>query len=293
MKRVWLLAFTALLTTTSTARAFCRSTTAKPTREELESGACVKRGVPTFWRERTLSYSFQSELGSSDMSAARVQDVFRRAFAAWHRTECDGEPFVVTASVSDATEKTASHVLGRDNVNAIMFQTARRWEELDYDPVAFALTTSWYEPDTGEIFGSDMELNEGRGPYTECPDEGCDATARLTDLANVVTHEAGHFLGLSHSGDFDATMFYRAEPGQVDKRELGADDLRGLCEIQEEDHAIEPTTLAPGPDPGCSVAPHAHCEPGWLMLVAFSLAARFGARRRSRDSLRLRTPPAP
>jgi len=293
MRRAWLLAFAALLTTTSTARAFCRTTTAKPTREELASGACVTRGVPTFWRERVLSYSFQSGLGSRDMSAGRVHDVFRRAFAAWHRTECDGEPFVVTAAAGDAAEKTASHTPGRDNVNAIMFQTAQRWEELDYDPMAFALTTSWYEPDTGEIFGADMEINEGRGPYTECPDGGCDRAARLTDLANVVTHEAGHFLGLSHSDDFDATMYHRAEPGQIDKRDLGADDLEGLCEIQEEEHATVPTKLAPGPDPGCSVATHAHHEPSWLMLVVFALTARFGARRRSRDSLRLRTPPAP
>jgi hypothetical protein len=49
------------------------------------------------------------------------------------------------------------------------------------------------------------------------------------DLLAIVTHEAGHFLGLDHSPEPDATMYYAYNPPSTDARTLSEDDTRALC----------------------------------------------------------------
>jgi MYXO-CTERM domain-containing protein len=51
------------------------------------------------------------------------------------------------------------------------------------------------------------------------------------DLLSVITHEAGHFLGLAHATDSKATMFASYKPGTSSLRTLAADDIAGICEI--------------------------------------------------------------
>ena len=49
------------------------------------------------------------------------------------------------------------------------------------------------------------------------------------DLENVFAHELGHYLGLAHSTEAEATMFASAVAGETLKRDLAADDVEGLC----------------------------------------------------------------
>jgi MYXO-CTERM domain-containing protein len=56
----------------------------------------------------------------------------------------------------------------------------------------------------------------------------------VSDLANVVTHEAGHFLGLGHSEIPGTTMSTTAFLGDTDKRTLEADDRAGVCAVYGE-----------------------------------------------------------
>ena len=122
-----------------------------------------------------------------------------------------------------------------------------------------ALTTVSYVASTGEIVDADMELNAwgGSGPsppgyYFTCvdgtvcdprfpPQTGCVST----DVQDVVTHEAGHVLGLAHSPDPTATMFASAPLSEISKRTLAPDDVSGICSIYP---AGLPTNT--GPQPG-------------------------------------------
>src|SRR5262249_15492160 len=49
------------------------------------------------------------------------------------------------------------------------------------------------------------------------------------DLLSVLTHEAGHFLGLAHSADADATMFSEYKMGSTGLRDLSPDDVKAIC----------------------------------------------------------------
>ena len=75
-----------------------------------------------------------------------------------------------------------------------------------------------------------MEVNEERGPFGVCPETGCE-DMRTVDLENVLTHEFGHYLGLAHTTDPEATMFASAVAGEILKRDLGSDDIAGICAV--------------------------------------------------------------
>jgi hypothetical protein len=51
------------------------------------------------------------------------------------------------------------------------------------------------------------------------------------DLASIVTHEAGHFLGLAHATLPGATMYASAKPATTTLRTLAQDDIEGICTI--------------------------------------------------------------
>jgi len=76
----------------------------------------------------------------------------------------------------------------------------------------------------GEIVDADMIFNPAFTFSTPTHNGGPGSF----DLRSVVTHEAGHFLGLSHSGTLDATMFFVLQPRQ-DAASLEDDDRAAIA----------------------------------------------------------------
>lgn len=208
--------------------------------------------------------------------------------------------------------------VGRDKINLIKFRDAS-WcrpavgddPPRCYSPAAAGLTTAVYVDDAdsardGAIVDADVELN---GVDFAISVEGVTlgTASCLSDLANTLTHELGHLLGLEHpcraaadparvDGDgnpvpscsttsdpaiTDATMYNFQDCGETKKATLSPDDVAAICAIYPQ--AEDPGTCEHvGDEAGCCSASGAPPLPVFVLgLATFGLLA---LRRRPRKN---------
>lgn len=174
---------------------------------------------------------------------------------------------------------------------------------------SLAITTVHFVVSTGEIVDADMELrgwdgeDTSSGFYFTCTPAGspCEsaemyaATASCVayDVANTITHEAGHVLGLDHvcistyAAPHDAcgslsedTMAPNATVGDTNKRTLEADDSDGVCTIYPAGQATV-TSKAASVEGGCAGG-----EGGGLSLLGLLLLLARRSARSARNIMR-------
>jgi hypothetical protein len=218
--------------------------------------------------------------------------VFQQAFATWMNADCgDDTPrlSVVELDPVDCTQH--EYNKERGNANAILYQDGT-WP-YEGSGNTLALTTVSYDIDTGEIYDADMELNSAQVNFTT-GDTGVDF-----DLLSIATHEAGHFLGLSHSQYSDATMFAAYQQHDTSLRDLSADDVAGICAIYPPGppvgddcdttprHGFSPLCGADQPDPStcCTVAPGSATGQAPAAITAIALGALVLGGRKARRRL--------
>lgn len=295
------LVFAAALLASGTASAFCRTTTCDPNKPEdaceVDAQNCVVSGIPLAWASSCVTVGVH-DLGSprNGFSVDDVLPVVEEAFAVWQRASCDGGRPSIEVNMLGPIECGVSEYNSRvGNANIVLF----REDEWPYAGAANAigLTTTRFDTKTGELWDADIELN------------GLAATLSIgdpiqgDDLLSVLTHEAGHFLGLSHSLKGEATMKSVYDPTRDgdEFRSLSSDDVAGICAIYPPDrqaatsscenrHGFSGQCRADQPEPedssGCSlntrvgVARGAAVSPLTLLGVVVGLAGLRLARRR-------------
>ncbi|HVU03926.1 MAG TPA: matrixin family metalloprotease [Polyangiaceae bacterium] len=279
---------------TARAHAFCRTTTCDPKVEHCnkDSDGCVIEGKPLIWREHCISFATQKD-GSKQVPYAVADGVFRAAFMQWAQANCGGEhPSFEVWDVGpvECNEPEFNDFL--PNANVWMFRDDS-WPYHD-DTQTLALTTVLFERGSGVILDADVEVNSHAMQITT------GTTDVKRDLQSIATHEAGHFLGLSHTLVKGATMQAQYTQGDLNYRSLSEDDRKAICDAYPPNrvtpicskptpaHGFSPYCFggdsAPKPPQGCSVDSRggAGREPGAAFLVALSLAAF--RRRRKRVS---------
>jgi|SRR5580692_11592726 MYXO-CTERM domain-containing protein len=220
------------------ASAFCRTTTSRiPADYDPSISGCYRPegSHPLFWRNACVGYDIQQSASkqiSYDDAAAEIALAFTRWTSATCATQSHGVGRT-SIDVRDLGPVVCGEVqydnYGGPNQHVIIF----RDDEWPYDDTSntLALTTVTYDPDTGEIYDADMEINTFQYKLSitpEVPQGGYDFLA-------IVTHEAGHFLGMAHATDTHATMYAHYTPGSEAMRLLTEDDIDGICTIYEPD----------------------------------------------------------
>lgn len=284
------------------ALAFCRTTTCDPNdaseRCEIDAKGCVTSGFPLAWRSSCVAVGVQ-KLGSPirGFSYDDVAGVVEQAFGTWMNAKCGASHPSIHVEMAGPIECGLSEYNSKvGNANIVLF----REDEWPYAGAANAigLTTTRFDLKTGDLWDADIELN------------GVDAQLSIGDpitgydLLSVLTHESGHFLGLSHSPDPTATMKAIYDPARDGDmfRSLARDDIDGICAIYPPDrkpstdscenrHGFSEQCGADQPEPneskGCSLntrGAFGSAPPGthaaWLFLAAAVARARLARRRR-------------
>jgi MYXO-CTERM domain-containing protein len=241
-------------------------------------------GIPLFWPAPCVGFSLQ-ETASAQVGYAEAEAIFEQAFATWMAADCGGgaTPRIKISNAGPVACDQHEYNQDKGNANIIVFRDSG-WPHPGSEHT-LALTTVTYNLDTGEIYDADMELNSAEHDFTTGD------TGVVFDLASIATHEAGHFLGLSHTPDTEATMYFGYDMGSTTLRDLNADDVAGICAAYPpgEIAACDPTPRhgfsglcaedQGEEDEGCSVAAAGGAGGGWLG-AALALAALGAARRR-------------
>ncbi|XXY15132.1 matrixin family metalloprotease [Sorangium sp. So ce216] len=295
----------AVLASAQQALAYCRSNTCKDATLCLQDDQPVGLCKPLRWTGDCIGFAIQEDT-SSEVSYQETSDLLDAAFGAWQQAPCGaGTPGIrvqnlgpvscgaVELNARDGKTRVVDGLVP-GNANVVVFRDMDWLAAAGHSSEMLALTTVQFDKKTGDLWGADMEINTHLYEMSV----GDDSAAPREDLLAIVTHEAGHFLGLDHTmAGPEATMHYRYD--RVDPmnfRTLHEDDIAGICQMYPPRdlsasacNPIPPhgfsAECAADQQIGCSAAPPAGGGPGRsapLAAAAIGAAAWLRARCRGR-----------
>ena len=218
------------------AQAFCLTHGCSDKKQvcEYDDNGCLQTGPLLHWASSCVSFDVQragSPLRGISYDEAHADIV--SGFQQWLSADCGfGQNPSITISDYGAVDcHNAEYNQDSPNANILMF----RDDDWPYENAidTLALTTLIFNADSGEIYDADVEVNTFQSPAPPEPTVAWvtngDARDGAIDFSSVITHEIGHFLGLSHSSAFGATMQPSYRAGDTSLASLEQDDVEGIC----------------------------------------------------------------
>ncbi len=248
---------------------------------ESDTNGCLTElsGPLLHWASACVSFDVQKD-GSAkrgiEYEVARAS--IHHAFREWLNADCgDGQgPAIRIEDYGPVECRKAEYNQQAGNANIVMFRDDMWPYQNTIDTLA--LTTLIFNAETGEIYDADVEVNT----YESIMSIGRDTRTSI-DFNSVITHELGHFLGLSHSNVEHSTMLPSYEPGNLEMASIEQDDVDGVCaalppgrstkaDSCEPRHGFSPECAVE--ESGCQLAPGHHRGLGLgsslLLLAGFS-----------------------
>jgi hypothetical protein len=199
-----------------------------------------------FWSNLCVGYSLQRD-ASKYATLDQATQLAAQAFQAWSQVKCaDGRAPSIFAQNNGPAECTAvQYNANQRNQHLIVFRD-EAWPHTDQSNT-LGYTRLRVGLETGRIYDADMEINSS--DYVLVVDRA--PIGNEFDLASIMTHEAGHFLGLAHSADPNAIMFTHYHVGSTVPTQ---DDIDGICTMYPPD-GTRKTSDGPLVGASCDAAP--------------------------------------
>lgn len=238
-----LLVATVSLFASRSALAYCRTHTCDNTAShtcQTDAEGCITEGTAIAWKSSCVGFAV-NDLGTAQLDFTQTKNVIVKSFTQWNDVTCPGggKASFSFSAMADVPCHRSSYDKKGPNVNVVLFQDSD-WTYKGIDGT-LAKTAVTFDHDTGEILDADIEVNAAFNALTITDDP---AKVKY-DLESIITHEAGHFLGLAHSSDSSAVMFATYNPGEMSLRKLTPDDVAGICDA-----------YPPGRAAACDTTPH-------------------------------------
>ncbi|MCB9788397.1 MAG: matrixin family metalloprotease [Deltaproteobacteria bacterium] len=236
---------------------------------------------PMRWFRDTVEVRV-STVEPAELPWFKMRDRVEQAFATWAEVPDCRVPRIEVVGTTKAQTITTPQSLDDEPDNVVVFiKSANKWAALPGAlPGTIALTFISHVPSTGEIIDADIAFNDAAFKFT------VDDEAELgVDLLSAITHESGHFLGLGHSDDPEASMYADYGTKGSDRlaaRTLAPDDIEGVCALYEgapwepqggDGTEEQPIVSAPAAQ-GCAGGSPAESMPWWLGALVLLVLAR-------------------
>lgn len=202
-------------------------------------------GRPLFWPKAAMPVPYVIPVaGTPDVPGSEEFAAIQASFNAWQEAT-RGE---ITFLYAGTTPLPAA---SNDGLNTACYWVQWDWALLSggFGHNVIALTFVFWDETTGEILEADILCNDEFFQWGVAGEPG------KMDVQNVMTHEVGHFLGLSEEPSVpEATMFPTIGLAETHKRILSQDDILGARTIYP-NAAVSFTTrlydvvLSRAPDP--------------------------------------------
>jgi|GEM_PF-1781175 hypothetical protein len=182
------------------------------------SGFTVIQDAPTQtpirWPTTSVTFVVQED-GSDDVADGSDVTAVVDALEAWNLPGCSDFTYVNGGT-------SPSRAIAQDGINRITFLESN-WPGGANGAGAFTVRYRNTAVSPSVWSEADIRINgEGYSWSTN-------GTVNTIDVQSVVVHELGHALGLAHSANAQATMYFVTSRGFTSNRTLHPDDVAGLC----------------------------------------------------------------
>ncbi|MCK6548037.1 matrixin family metalloprotease [Myxococcota bacterium] len=196
------------------------------------------------WNQRCIPYWIDRR--GTLFSGMERQQLVAQSFRVWSGNACTDLEFLFVGFTDQGAAFDPNNPGSNENVVVSIEDPAGLAEFPTQGLLAITLTS--YSTQTGEIFDADILMNAVDFDFDDVTDtRACMLGRRAYDLRNTLIHEMGHLIGFDHPpAETESTMYASAEPCEIKKRDLNAEDLRGICTIYPKDQPV--TTCQPPAD---------------------------------------------
>jgi hypothetical protein len=197
-------------------------------------------GVALKWDVASMPVKYY--VNPAGFPSSAVIDSAKAAFTTWNNAGSK-------ASSQYAGTTTNNTITSNDQTNIVIWigpDFTGDKSNIDLTDTTLAMCRYSFYSNNGEIVDADIYFNGINHTWAT------DGSPDKYDVQNVLTHEIGHFWGLSDLYD-DASkncpMYGYASAGEISKRILNADDIAGIRAIYGTSSSATPVPTTPTPTP--------------------------------------------